>query len=124
LTESGRHREDDWFRENERKLLEEARLAREQREAERKGHEAKAERERLKAAHYMKCPKCGHDLKPSSSRASRSTAARSARASSSTPGELEQMFLTMEQSKRQGIPPQPAPHLTAPRLAREQSCPT
>src|SRR5262245_11439669 len=57
LTESGRQREDDWFRENERKLLEEARHAREEREAERKGHEAKAERDRLKAAHYMKCPK-------------------------------------------------------------------
>ena len=51
MTESGRQREDDWFRENERKLLEEARRAREEREAERQAHEARAERERLKAAH-------------------------------------------------------------------------
>ncbi len=51
MTESGRQREDDWFRENERKLLEEARRAREQREGERKASEAKAERERFLRKH-------------------------------------------------------------------------
>jgi len=56
-------REDDWFRENERELLETARLAREKREKERAGAEAAAESKRLRDLHFMKCPKCGHDLR-------------------------------------------------------------
>ena len=53
MVETGRGREDDWFRENEKKLLEEARRAREAREADRKANQDKAERERLKGLHYM-----------------------------------------------------------------------
>lgn len=58
-----RRREDDWFRENERHLLEAARVAREKRELERSAQEQAAERQRLKDLHFMKCPKCGHDMK-------------------------------------------------------------
>jgi DNA repair exonuclease SbcCD ATPase subunit len=58
-----RAREDDWFRANEKRLIEEARLARERREKERAGQVAAGELERLKKLHYMKCPKCGHDMK-------------------------------------------------------------
>jgi hypothetical protein len=61
--EDDRKREDEWFRANEKKLIEEARLARERREKERAAQEAASERERLKKEHFMKCPKCGHDLK-------------------------------------------------------------
>jgi len=60
--EEDRRREDDWFRQNEAQLLEAARLAREKRERERAQQEGAAEREKLKQLHYMKCPKCGHDL--------------------------------------------------------------
>ena len=56
-------REDEWFRENEKHLLEAARVARERRERERSEKEAASERKRLRDAHLMKCPKCGHDLK-------------------------------------------------------------
>lgn len=56
-------REDEWFRENEKHLLEAARVARERRERERADRKAAAELERLRGLHYMKCPKCGHDLK-------------------------------------------------------------
>jgi hypothetical protein len=52
-------REDEWFKKNEQDLLETARKARAKREAER----AAAERQRLKELHFMKCPKCGHDMK-------------------------------------------------------------
>jgi hypothetical protein len=62
LEDSDRSREDDWFRRNERELLEAARLARAKRERERAAHEAAEESARLKALHFMKCPKCGHDL--------------------------------------------------------------
>lgn len=61
--EEDRKREDEWFRANERKLLEEAREARARREKERAQKEAAGESERLRQLHFMKCPKCGHDMK-------------------------------------------------------------
>ena len=61
--EQERSREDHWFAENERLLLENARKAREARERERAAHEAAAEREKLKALHFMRCPKCGHEMR-------------------------------------------------------------
>jgi hypothetical protein len=61
--EDDHKREDDWFRANEKKLIEEARLARERREKERAKKEAASEIERLRQLHFMKCPKCGHDMK-------------------------------------------------------------
>jgi hypothetical protein len=61
--EEDRKREDDWFRANEKKLIEEAREARARREKERAQKEATGERERLRQLHFMKCPKCGHDMK-------------------------------------------------------------
>lgn len=56
-----RRREDDWFRANEARLIEEARLARKKR-VERAVREVEAERARLRQLHFMKCPKCGHDM--------------------------------------------------------------
>ncbi|HLA77310.1 MAG TPA: zf-TFIIB domain-containing protein [Vicinamibacteria bacterium] len=58
-----RRSEDDWFRENERHLLEAARVAREKREKARAEKEKAEELVRLKQLHYLKCPKCGHDMK-------------------------------------------------------------
>src|SRR5918996_309843 len=54
--EDDHKREDDWFRANEKKLIEEARLARERREKERAQKEAASEIERLRQLHFMKCP--------------------------------------------------------------------
>jgi hypothetical protein len=58
-----RTREDKWFLENEKHLVEAARLAREKRAAERAAREKEEERRRLRDLHFMKCPKCGHDMK-------------------------------------------------------------
>jgi hypothetical protein len=44
--EDDRRREDEWFRENEKQLLESARVARERRERERADREAASELER------------------------------------------------------------------------------
>jgi len=63
VVESDRRREDDWFLKNEQKLLDAAREGREKREKERAAQESEAERARLRDLHFMKCPKCGHDLK-------------------------------------------------------------
>lgn len=60
--EDDRRSEDDWFRKNEKQLLEAARVAREKREAERARQETEEHRKRLKDLHFMKCPKCGHDM--------------------------------------------------------------
>jgi uncharacterized protein len=62
LDENEGKREDQWFRENEKQLLETARIAREKRERERAAQEAESEREARQQQHFMKCPKCGHDL--------------------------------------------------------------
>lgn len=62
MDETDNRREDHWFRENERQLLETARVARATREAERAAHEQASALEARKAQHFMKCPKCGHDL--------------------------------------------------------------
>ena len=62
MVEQDKRSEDDWFRKNEKEMIEAARVAREKREKERAEHEQKEQREALKKQHYMKCPKCGHDL--------------------------------------------------------------
>ena len=56
-------REDEWFVRNEKELLETARAARLKREQERAAKEKADETKRLKDLHFMKCPKCGHDMK-------------------------------------------------------------
>ena len=66
VDETGRRREDEWFLKNERELIEAARLAREKREKERSALEKAEELKRLKDQHFMKCSKCGHDLKAES----------------------------------------------------------
>ncbi len=103
MDDLGRQRENDWFRENEKKLLEEARKAREAREAERNAKEGAAERERLKALHYMKCPKCGHDLKVENLQGVEIDRCAFCEGFFVDAGELEQLFLKKEQSQRQGF---------------------
>ena len=63
MVEQDKRREDEWFRTNEIKLLEVARLEREKREKERIAQEAESERKRLKDLHFMRCPKCGHEMR-------------------------------------------------------------
>ena len=103
MSETGRVREDDWFRANERELLEQAKRAREEREAERKAKETQSERDRLKALHYLKCPKCGHDLKPEPLQGNEIDRCTFCEGFFVDAGELEQLFLTREQSKRQSF---------------------
>ena len=55
--------ENQWFHKHERHILDEAREKREQRLKKLRKESENAELERLRAAHWMKCPKCGHDMK-------------------------------------------------------------
>ncbi len=61
--ETGRRREDEWFVKNEKELIEKARLDRQKREAARAAEQQESERKRLRELHFMKCPKCGHELR-------------------------------------------------------------
>ena len=63
MDDVSRKREDDWFLKNEEQMIAAAREAREKREKERAQTEQAAERDKVKALHFMKCPKCGHDLR-------------------------------------------------------------
>ena len=56
-------RENRWFRENERKLLEDVRRERAQRLEAYRQETEKEQRDRLRQAHWMKCPKCGNEMK-------------------------------------------------------------
>lgn len=58
-----REREDEWFVRHERELIEKARREREQRLKRQAELEQARERERLKELHWMRCPKCGHEMK-------------------------------------------------------------
>lgn len=55
--------ENQWFRENERHLLDQARQAHERRQEDYRREHEKAEREAQRLAHWMKCPKCGSDMR-------------------------------------------------------------
>jgi ribosomal protein L32 len=63
VVEQDNKREDEWFLRNEKQLLEAARTSRLKREQERAALEKAEETKRLKDLHFMKCPKCGHDMK-------------------------------------------------------------
>jgi len=58
-----RGKENNWFKQNEKDMLEQAALKREKRMAEVAAKEGQVALERLREAHWLKCPKCGHDMK-------------------------------------------------------------
>jgi uncharacterized protein len=98
--EDNRRREDDWFRANEAKLIDDARIAREKREQERAAQSAESERAKLRQLHFMKCPKCGHDMKEEdlgSVKVDRCTYCEGVYFDA---GELEQAFLKKEEERR------------------------
>ena len=98
-----RRREDEWFLQNERKLLEDVRKEREKRERERRARETEEERRRLKEQHWMRCPKCGHPLKAEDLDGIEIDRCTFCEGFFMDAGELEQLFLQKEQGQRQGI---------------------
>jgi uncharacterized protein len=62
-SDEARRKEEGWFHEREKKLLDEFRKKREQKIKEAAEHEGAKRREELKKAHWMCCPKCGHAMK-------------------------------------------------------------
>jgi hypothetical protein len=103
LGESDRRREDDWFLQNEKKLLEAAREARLKRERERGEREKAEEKKRLKDLHFMKCPKCGHDMKAEQKEAIEIDRCTFCEGIFLDAGELEDLFLKRKPDERRGI---------------------
>ena len=103
MDDMSRKREDDWFLQNEKKLLEDVKKAREKREAERRAKETEAERARLKQLHWMKCPKCGHDMKTESLEGIEIDRCTFCEGVFLDPGEIEELFLKKGQSQRQSF---------------------
>jgi hypothetical protein len=95
-----RRREDEWFRANEAKLIEEARQARKKREQERAAQEAAGERARLRDLHFMKCPKCGHDMKEEDLAAVRVDRCSFCEGIFFDAGELDQVLLKKDEDRR------------------------
>lgn len=103
MDDRSRKREDDWFLQNEKKLLDEARKARETREAERRAQETEDERRKIKDLHWMKCPKCGHDLKTQTLEGVEIDRCTFCEGFFVDAGELEQLFLKKGVGQRQSF---------------------
>jgi len=89
-------REDDWFRQNEQRLIEAARVKREASEKEGRSGEAEARRQ----AHWRKCPKCGSDMGVETIAAIEIEKCSSCEGVFFDRGELEQLLLKQEGQRR------------------------
>jgi hypothetical protein len=100
MVEQDKSREDEWFLQNEKQLIEAARIARLKREAERAAKEKADELARLKDLHFMKCPKCGHDMKEEVIEKVTADRCTHCEGIYFDAGELEQVFLQKEEQRR------------------------
>ena len=103
MDDLSRKREDDWFLQHEKKLLEDARKAREKREAARQAKESEEQRKKLRELHWLKCPKCGHDLKPETLEGIEIDRCSFCEGFFLDQGEIEELFLKKGQSQRQSF---------------------
>ncbi len=103
MDERSRRREDEWFLQHEQKLLEQARKAREAREAERRQEETAERRRKLREQHFMKCPKCGHDLAAEDLEGIEVDRCTFCEGIFMDAGELEGLFLRKQQQQRQSV---------------------
>src|SRR5262245_34677855 len=63
MTEDVRHKvEDEWFARHEEELLRQARRDHESRMKALRAEQTDGESRRLRELHWLKCPKCGHDM--------------------------------------------------------------
>ena len=100
MVEKDRRNEDEWFLANEKKLLEAARVEREKREKERAALEAESERKRLKDQHFMRCPKCGHEMREEALEAVKVDRCSFCEGIYFDAGELDQVLLKREDDRR------------------------
>jgi hypothetical protein len=100
VVEQGRKREDEWFQSNEKNLHEAARIEREKREKERAALSAESERKRLREQHFMRCPKCGHEMKEEDLTGVKIDRCSYCEGIFFDAGELDQVLLKKEEDRR------------------------
>lgn len=98
-----RARENEWFQKNERDMLAAAQEARLKRQAEKEAAEQAAEKKRLKDLHFMKCPKCGHDMKVETFEGTEIDRCSFCEGIFFDAGELEELYLKRDASARQSF---------------------
>ena len=103
MDDRSRKREDDWFLQNEKKLLEDAQEGPREAGGRARAKETEDERARLKQLHWMKCPKCGHDLKAETLEGIEIDRCTFCEGFFMDAGELEELFLKKAQPQRQGF---------------------
>lgn len=100
MVEQDKSREDEWFLQNEKRLLEAARVARLKREGESAAREKAEESQRLKDLHFMKCPKCGHDMKEEAIEKVSADRCTHCEGIFFDAGELEQILMQKEEQRK------------------------
>ena len=100
MVEQDRKSEDEWFLANEKRLLEAARIEREKREKERAAQTAEADRKRLREQHFMRCPKCGHEMKEEELEGVKIDRCSFCEGIYFDAGELDQVFLRRQEDRR------------------------
>jgi len=102
MSDVDRTAEEQWFRQNERALVEAAARARKEREREREARETAEQRRQLKERHWMKCPKCGHDLEAQDHRGVEIDRCTFCEGTWFDAGELEQL-LSKQSAEQRGV---------------------
>jgi uncharacterized protein len=102
VVEQDNKREDEWFLRNEKQLLDAARTARLKREQDRTAREKAEETKKLRDLHFLKCPKCGHDMKEEAVEAVTADRCTHCEGIFFDAGELEQI-LTQKEEQRRGF---------------------
>ena len=97
-----RSSENEWFLKHETELLDQARREREEREKKRAANESAAALKELRERHWMKCPKCGHDMRTESRSGVDIDICTHCEGIYFEAGELD-TFLRQKQSVRRGI---------------------
>lgn len=63
LEKHGKKKEEQWVKEQEQKLIDEMKKKRAEKEKQKLCEEEEKKRKELKDLHYMRCPKCGFEMK-------------------------------------------------------------
>jgi hypothetical protein len=100
---AGKAHEEKWFLERDKQLIERLRVERENRIREEQAREAEKERERLRAAHWMRCPKCGHELGEKTLQGIKIDICSLCEGIFFDRGELEELLLSKQSGDRRGF---------------------
>jgi uncharacterized protein with PIN domain len=100
---AGKAHEDKWFLERDKHLIERLRIERETRIRDEQARELAKERERLRTAHWMRCPKCGHELNEKSFQGITIDICTLCEGIFFDRGELEELLLSKQSAERRGF---------------------